>query len=58
MTTAQQRDQIVRIHDVIGRYLPVVSGPSLARTRPITAVSRSQYSVSAASCFSPVLVML
>ena len=35
-----------------------VGPPSLARTRPITAASRSQFSVSATSCFSPALVML
>src|SRR4029450_12726745 len=30
---------------------------SLARTRPITAARRSQYSVCATSCFSPALVI-
>ena len=34
------------------------SGPPLASTRPITAASLSQFSVSATSCFSPARVMV
>ena len=49
--SADARDD--RVHEAL-HWLDLPS----ASTRPITAASRSQFSVSATSCFSPALVML